>query len=161
MKKLWVLFVLISSLTYAQQTETLMLSGQKVDDNVQWDFFCTSGRKRGKWSKIRVPSNWELEGFGTYNYGHDTNKASEQGRYKTHFKLPNSWKGKRVFIVFDGSMTDTRVMVNGKQAGDVHQGAFYRFKREITDFVIHNRQNLLEVEVSKIDRKSTRLNSSH
>ena len=150
MKKLWVLFVLISSLTYAQQTETLMLSGQKVDDNVQWDFFCTSGRKRGKWSKIRVPSNWELEGFGTYNYGHDTNKASEQGRYKTHFKLPNSWKGKRVFIVFDGSMTDTRVMVNGKQAGDVHQGAFYRFKREITDFVIHNRQNLLEVEVSKM-----------
>lgn len=150
MKKLWVLLVLISSLTYAQQTETLMLSGQKVDDNVQWDFFCTSGRKSAKWGKIRVPSNWELEGFGTYNYGHDKNKASEQGLYKTRFKLPNSWKDKRVFIVFDGSMTDTKVMVNGKQAGDVHQGSFYRFKREITDFVMHNRQNLLEVEVSKM-----------
>lgn len=131
-------------------SETLYLSGHKADDNIEWDFFCTAGRKSGQWDKIRVPSNWELEGYGTYNYGHERNKSTERGLYKTRFRVPNNWKGKRIFIVFEGSMTDTRVTVNGKQAGDIHQGSFYRFKREITHLVSHTRANLLEVDVSKM-----------
>ncbi len=31
-------------------------------------FLRTTGRRSGKWDKIAVPSNWELQGFGTYNY---------------------------------------------------------------------------------------------
>ena len=36
---------------------------------VQWDFMCTGGNNSGKWTKIGVPSCWELQGFGTYQYG--------------------------------------------------------------------------------------------
>ena len=95
-----------------------------------------------------MPSNWELQGFGTYNYGHDKIKANEQGLYKHEFFL-NNFKGKRVFIVFEGSMTDTKVMINGQQAGPVHQGGFYRFKYDITNLLSPDGKNLLEVTVDK------------
>ena len=51
------------------QTERQYLSGHGCDDMVEWDFFCTDGRNSGKWTKIGVPSCWELQGFGTYQYG--------------------------------------------------------------------------------------------
>ncbi len=70
----------------------------------------------GKWSKIQVPSCWELRKFGNYDYGKtDLQKqADEQGLYKYKFKVDNSWKGKLINIVFEGSMTDTEVKINGK-----------------------------------------------
>ena len=68
---------------------------------------------KGEWNKIKVPSCWEMEGYGTFNYGHDKPKADESGLYKTTFEVPATWKGKRIFIVFEGSMTDTEIKVNG------------------------------------------------
>ncbi len=130
-------------------TEQVYLSGQGKDDPVPWEFFCTGGRRSGEWTTIGVPSNWELQGFGTYNYGHDKNKGNEQGKYRREFDVPADWAGKRVFIVFDGVMTDTEVFVNGKSAGPKHQGGFYRFKYEITD-LLKTGENLLEVTVSKV-----------
>lgn len=150
MKKILSLLVLASCMSYAQETNYKFLSGQCSEDNIKWDFFCSAGRKSGKWDKITVPSCWELEGYGSYNYGHDRNKASEVGTYKTEFTVPENWKKKRIFIVFEGAMTDTKIKINGKQAGDIHQGAFYRFKREITSLVSFKKKNLLEVEVSKM-----------
>ena len=37
--------------TYAQNPETqiMYLSGTGPDDAVEWDFFCTAGRKSGFW----------------------------------------------------------------------------------------------------------------
>ena len=46
-------------------------------------------------------------------------------------------------------MTDTEVKINGKSAGPVHQGAFYRFKYDISDLLNYKGKNLLEVTVSK------------
>jgi beta-galactosidase/beta-glucuronidase len=86
------------------------------------------GRRAGEWTTIPVPSNWELQGFGTYNYGNDKNKAAERGQYRHRFEVPRGWRDKRVFLVFEGSMTDTDVRVNGKPAGPVHQGGFYEFR---------------------------------
>src|ERR1700761_1449879 len=137
-------YLLITAIgAFAQSTITKYLSGTDKDHTVQWDFFCTDGRQSNKWSKIAVPSNWELQGFGTYNYGHDKVKANEQGLYKHEF-FAETWKGKRVYIVFEGSMTDTKVMINGKLAGPIHQGSFYRFKYDITDLLKFNAKNLLE-----------------
>ncbi len=140
---------------HAQETEKLMLSGKSGDKDVLWDFYCTGGRKSGEWTKIPVPSCWEQEGFGTYNYGYEQNKADEKGLYRTTFQAPKEWKDKRVFIVFEGSMTDTKIEVNGQQAGEVHQGAFYRFKREITDLIELEADNKLEVEVSKMSSNAS------
>lgn len=139
----------------AQNTEIKYLSGTGSDKTVSWDFFCTKGRNSGKWTKIAVPSNWELQGFGTYNYGHDRPLADEQGLYKYRFQVPSAWKNKQVNIVFEGSMTDTRVMINGVLAGEVHQGAFYRFKYDISKLLKFGGQNLLEVTVSKMSSNTS------
>lgn len=133
---------------FCQATITKYLSGTDKDHTKQWDFYCTAGRKSGVWTKIAIPSNWELQGFGSYNYGHDKIKSDEQGIYKYEF-FSGDWKNKKVFIVFEGAMTDTRVMINGQQAGPVHQGGFYRFKYDITSLLKPVGKNLLEVTVDK------------
>jgi hypothetical protein len=150
MKKTLLLLVLIAIhfISFSQETVVKYLSGTDKDHTVQWDFFCTAGRKSGQWTKIAVPSNWELQGFGGYNYGHDKVKNNEQGLYKHEF-ITGNWKNKKVFIVFEGSMTDTKVFVNGKSAGPVHQGSFYRFKYDITVLLNSTGKNLLEVTVDK------------
>ena len=149
-----ILTLIYTSTISAQQTEIKFLSGTDAANTVEWDFFCTDGRNSGEWSKIPVPSNWELQGFGTYNYGHDWKDENiklglEHGLYKYEFEVPASWKGKTVNIVFDGSMTDTKVKINGKQPGEMHQGAFYRFKYDISKLVKYGKTNLLEVDVNK------------
>lgn len=131
------------------ETERQMLSGTDKDHMVNWDFFCTGGANSGHWTTIGVPSCWELQGFGTYNYGHDRPHSTEQGLYRKHFTVDRSWKGRKVFIVFEGSMTDTEVKVNGKLAGPIHQGAFFQFRYDITPLVNFGKDNLLEVKVSK------------
>jgi hypothetical protein len=143
---------------YAQaqnpKTEVRYLSGTGSDDAVLWDFFCTEGHRSGVWSKIRVPSNWEFEGFGDYQYGGDRMRESnpfpkEQGKYRLNFQAPLRWKNRVVRLVFEGSMTDTEVWVNGKSAGPIHQGSFYRFNYDITSLLKFGETNLLEVTVSK------------
>lgn len=144
-----VFFLAASTRGFATETEVFFLSGRGKDDAIPWEFFCTDGRNSNKWTTIPVPSNWELHGFGSYNYGHDANKSSEQGKYRRHFIAPQAWQDKCIFIVFEGVMTDTQVMVNGQSAGPIHQGGFYRFKYEITD-LIKTGENLLEITVSKV-----------
>ena len=52
MRKVLCLLVLFSGLTYAQETQYKYLSGKSADDNVEWDFFCSDGRRSVKWDKI-------------------------------------------------------------------------------------------------------------
>ena len=103
----------------------------------------------GKWSKIAVPSCWEEQGFGTFNYGEDKINPDEKGFYKFSFKTQSVWRGKKIFIVFEGSMTDTEVSIDGKPAGPIHQGAFYQFRYNITEILKEGEDHLLEVRVSK------------
>ncbi len=138
------------------QTERQYLSGHGCDDMVEWDFFCTNGRNSGKWTKIGVPSCWELQGFGTYQYGitfygkaFPEGVADEKGMYKYEFEVPEEFRGKQVSLVFEASMTDTEVKVNGRKAGSKHQGAFYRFSYNVTDLLKYGKKNQLEVTVSK------------
>ena len=154
------LSLFLTSFLYAQKTdkETLIqyLSGKGADDAVAWDFYCTDGRNSGKWSKIMVPSCWETQGFGQFQYGitfygkpFPDGIAKEQGQYKHEFEVPASWRGKSIRLVFEASMTDTEVKVNGRKAGEKHQGAFYRFSYDVTDMLKYGKKNLLEVTVKK------------
>ncbi|HKB90878.1 MAG TPA: glycoside hydrolase family 2 TIM barrel-domain containing protein, partial [Opitutaceae bacterium] len=140
----------------SSETETRYLSGTGKDDAVLWEFLCTEGQNSGVWGKIHVPSCWEQEGYGGYNYGMpDKNAepvpiAKEQGKYRLNFQVPKEWKDKVVRLVFDGSMTDTEAWVNGTSAGPVHQGSFYRFKYDVSKTLKYGESNLLEVIVSKV-----------
>lgn len=151
--KIWIvlLFIISRSVSHAQETQKLFLSGTGSDHTVNWQFYCTAGNNSGKWTTIPVPSNWEFQGFGKYNYGlaKDSLRGKEQGLYKYEFNVPTSWQGKAINIVFDGSMTDTEVKLNGKSAGPIHQGSFYRFKYDVSVLLNYGKSNLLEVTVSK------------
>ncbi|MVN23074.1 glycoside hydrolase family 2 TIM barrel-domain containing protein [Mucilaginibacter arboris] len=143
------IILLLGGKIFAQQTIIQYLSGTDKDHTVTWDFYINTGMKSGSWNKIQVPSNWEQQGFGTYNYYRDTENPNEQGKYKYNFKVPASNSNKNVFIVFEASMTETEVKINGQLAGPIHQGGFYRFKYNITKLLNFKGDNLLEVTVSK------------
>jgi len=151
---LWffVSFVLLFSVKVSsQQTEMVYLSGTGSDKTVNWEFMCTGGMNANKWTTIAVPSCWELQGFGKYDYGFakDSVRGKEKGLYKYSFNVPASWKGKVIKIVFEGVMTDAEVKINGQSAGETHQGAFYAFKYDITKLLKYGENNLLEVTVAK------------
>lgn len=152
------LFAGMSLLAQSVTTERQYLSGTGCDDMVEWDFMCTDGNNSGEWTKIGVPSCWELQGFGTYQYGmkfygkaFPEGVASEKGLYKYEFELPADWNGKQVELVFEASMTDTDVLINGRKAGSKHQGGFYRFIYDVSDRVFFGpgKKNVLEVTVAK------------
>lgn len=153
---LFIVLVAIFGKLNAQETEVLYLSGKGYQDTKEWQFKISDGRKSGEWSTINVPSVWEQEGYGTYQYGirfygkpFPEGIADEVGEYKYEFEVPKEWRNKEIRIVFDGSMTDTEVRINGRSAGDKHQGAFYRFIYDITDILKYGKKNILEVKVSK------------
>ncbi|MDE7420971.1 MAG: hypothetical protein K2N35_12260 [Muribaculaceae bacterium] len=149
------LSVLFTANSSGIATERVYLSGTGPSDTKTWDFHCSEGMNSGKWSKIEVPSQWEQQGFGAYTYGRfyldkNAKPSSEVGTYRHAFEVPKEWKGQKVKIVFEGSMTDTDVKVNGKSAGKVHQGGFTEFSYDISDLLKYGSDsNMLEVKVSK------------
>ena len=152
--KSFIIGVLLSFplLTYSQETQIRYLSGTGSDDTVPWEFYCSAGMNSEKWTTIPVPSCWEFQGFGSYNYGLDPwdERMNEYGIYRHEFRLPDAWTGKTVNIVFEGVMTDADVKINGKPVGQVHQGAFYEFKYDVGKFLnFGNKLNRLEVTVHK------------
>ncbi len=144
------------------ETERQYLSGHGCDNMVEWDFQCTDGRNAGKWTKIGVPSCWELQGFGTYQYGMrfygkatPEGIADEKGLYKTEFSLPKEWAGRQIQLVFEAAFTEIRVQINGRKAGNgTYQGGFTRHTIDVSDRVFFgSKKNRLEVEVLKESTK--------
>lgn len=156
-----ILFLLTAWVVQAQETERQYLSGTGLGNTVTWQFRVSEGHNSGRWSKIEVPSQWELQGFGEYTYGRWYKKAGvknpsmEEGTYKRSFRVPRNWQGQNVRLWFGGVMTDTEVFVNGQSAGPVHQGGFYRFSYDVTDLLKFGSNNQIEVRVKKhSDNKS-------
>lgn len=101
----------------------------RYDDDIKQaptDFYL-SHYDDSKWAKIPVPSNWELQGFGTpifinFKYNWTPNPPyidipNPVGTYRTSFTVPNNWKDREVMLHF-GSITGyARVYVNGKEVG--------------------------------------------
>ena len=149
------LFLLTTWVVQAQETERQYLSGTGLGSTVTWQFRVSEGRNSGRWSKIEVPSQWELQGFGEYTYGRwykkpgVKNPSMEEGTYKRSFRVPRNWQGQNIRLWFDGVMTDTEVLVNGQSAGPVHQGGFYRFSYDVTELLKYGSSNQIEVRVKK------------
>ncbi len=99
------------------------------------------------WATIKVPSNWQLSGYGTAIYTNvpypfkpnpprvtDTppkdwpayNERNSVGSYRRDFSLPPSWAGEQVMLRFDGVESAFYVWINGKKVGyseDSYTGA--------------------------------------
>ena len=161
MRRLFLPFFLLqlfTSTAAAQETFRQYLSGTGCDDMVQWEFRCSDGRRSGEWTTIGVPSCWELQGFGTYQYGMrfygkatPEGIANERGQYKTEFTLPQEWQGRQIQLVFEGVFTDANITINGRKAGNgLYQGGFSRHSIDVSDRVFFGKKaNRLEVEVFK------------
>lgn len=157
LKSLTALLILALScvVCFGQQTKKIYLSGKDYKHPVAWEFLCSDGNNSKQWTTINVPSNWELEGFGTYTYGRwykelqQDQPSKEEGFYRHRFKVPELFENQQVRIVFGGVMTDAQVKINGELAGQVHQGGFYQFSYDISDLLVNDTENLLEVHVKK------------
>jgi len=151
--------ILLPAHAFGQSTQVKYLSGTGSNSTVDWEFMVSGCRQSGKWTAIPVPSNWEMQGFGSYRYYDDwsSNPAPDSvGYYSYRFTIPYNWQNKKIDIVFGGSMTDTEVKINGRLAGPVHQGGFYEFRYDVTELVHTDKVNLLEVKVAPGSRQISR-----
>ncbi|MGC3956435.1 MAG: glycoside hydrolase family 2 TIM barrel-domain containing protein [Verrucomicrobiota bacterium] len=147
---LLVLLALSLCVAAARETERVYLSGHDKDDAVPWKFMCTTGALSGFWTNLPVPANWDVKGFGHLTYKKDySNAITECGLYEKEFAAPKKWKDRRVFLVFEGAMTDTTAKLNGESVGPMHQGGYYRFKYEVTDKLKFGAENKLKITVAK------------
>src|SRR5438105_8948240 len=152
------LALLTAAPAIAQRTERQLLSGPGSDSTINWELRVSGGRRAGEWAPIPVPSNWELQGFGTYHYSNDwsrTRAPDSVGDYRHRFRVPAAWDGKRVDIVFGAVMTDAEVRVNGALAGPVHRGGFTQFRYDVGKLLKYDAENLLEVRVGKFSADSS------
>ena len=97
--------------------------------NGEWDFRYVEGETE-KTGKITVPGNWEVQGYGTAIYvnqpyeflgGHPTPPSLPDvipyGAYSRTFRVPESWKGRNVYLQLAGAKSGVYVYVNGNEVG--------------------------------------------
>ena len=96
------------------------------------------------WPEIKVPSHWELAGFAPPKYKRVDEGA---GLYRTLFRLPESYKGRRIFLRFEGVLYGFEVWINGVDIGS-WASSYNPATFEITDSVKAGAENLLAVRVA-------------
>lgn len=75
--------------------------------------------------RITVPFPWGSKLSGVQDGGN-------QGWYGRQITVPETWKGKRVFLVIGASDWETKAWLNGKYLGD-HRGGYTPFEFELTE----------------------------
>lgn len=121
------------------------------------DFF-RKGSDVSGWDDIKVPSNWEMEGFGYpfyvgSTYGIKINpplidvENSPVGSYKRTFNIPSSWNGRQIVLYFGGVASAFYVWVNGEMVG-YSQDSKTPSEFDITPYV-HKGENEIAVQVFK------------
>jgi len=112
----------------------------------------------GDWDRIRVPSNWQMEGYGlpiytniTYPFYKDEFRAPRDwnpvGSYRRTFETPESWDAANgpVFINFEGVDSAFYLWVNGRKVG-YSQGSRTPAEFELSEF-LRPGSNSIAVEV--------------
>ena len=71
-----------------------------------------------------------------------------QGRcwYRKHFSIPDSDKGKKIFLRFEGAMQLTQIWINEKTKS-THQGGYLPFVIDITDDIVFDRENIISIRL--------------
>ena len=92
-------------------------------------YFYLSDFNDSEWDTIRVPSNWQMEGydkpiytnvqypFPIKEYPLVPEDDNPTGSYRKEFEFPSHWKGKQIFLAFEGVDSSFHVWVNGQEAG--------------------------------------------
>ena len=132
--------------------------------NGQWKFmwvetpeqvpegFWQPGYNVKDWDEIRVPSDWQMEGYGYPKFRnvalsfesdppHIPDYFNPVGCYKRSITIPKEWSNKEVMLRFEGIKSASYVWVNGKRVG-YNQGGFEPAEFNITPFVKTGKNDL-------------------
>jgi len=114
-----------------------------------WVEYLTPGFDDGSWRRLDLPHDWSIELPRDPKYpsgpagGHF---AGGIGWYRKRFSVPESWRGKRVAVRFDGVFKNAEVWANGLDVGR-HPYGYSSFTMDLTDYIEIGAENLLVVRV--------------
>ena len=111
-----------------------------------------------EWAEIKVPSNWQMEGFDHPKFRNisltfESNPPlipdyfNPTGCYKRKFTIPKTWNNKEIMLRFEGVKSAAYIWVNGKRAG-YNEGGFEPAEFNITPF-LEKGENDLAVQVMR------------
>jgi beta-galactosidase len=112
-----------------------------------------------EWNEISVPSQWQLQGYGTPHYMSDGGVKgmgkkdppnidldyNEVGSYRRTFSLPEDWNARQVMIHFAGVKTAFYLWLNGVFVG-YSQGSMCPAEFNLTSY-LQPGQNTIALEV--------------
>ena len=111
--------------------------------NQDWNFRFSHQVNHSSARRVDLPHTWNaqdaLSGKIDYKRG--------IGNYTKNIFIRPEWKGKRLFLRFEGANSVSNVFVNGKQIGE-HRGGYGAFIFEITDKVDYGKNNSILVRVN-------------
>lgn len=120
------------------------------------DDFADPGLDDTDWADIEVPGNWTVQGWDRPHYTNifmpfpgrigDVPDENPTGLYRTVFRVPKEWRGRRIVLHVGGAESVLYVYVNGRPVG---MGKDSRLPSEfdVTDLVRPGRANLLAAMV--------------
>lgn len=107
------------------------------------------------WRELNLPHDWGIEGPFRADLPNRTGKLPWAGIawYRKHFKSPESDKGKKVYIEFDGSMSGTQVWLNGGFVGEWPYG-YSSFQLDLTPYLKVGEDNVIAVRLNNKENSS-------
>ena len=138
-KVLFFIFGLLAMAVQARNVSSL---------NQEWQFRKGTFGVWGVYPNIYVPKGEKVVNLPhTYNdedFMNDGGYYRGEGSYMKEIDVPESWKGKRIFVKFEGAGSVANVQVNWVQVGE-HKGAYNAFTFELTDYLTYGQKNYLLV----------------
>lgn len=114
--------------------------------NSGWRFFYMDENSSDNAHEITLPHTWNLDAFvGNGSYRQTT------ANYQRSLFIPNEWRGRRIFLRFNGVQSVADLFINGRHIGN-HYGGYTAFTFEITDKVSYGYNNAMLVSVSNAYR---------
>lgn len=130
------LFAMAVSMQTLAQRENILI-------NQDWNFRFSHQVNKNSSRRVDLPHTWNaqdaLSGKPDYKRG--------IGNYEKKLFIRSEWKGKRLFLRFEGANCVSNVFINGKQIGE-HRGGYGAFIFEITDKVNYGKNNTVLVRVN-------------
>jgi beta-galactosidase/beta-glucuronidase len=132
--------------------------------NENWRFHlgdCPNAWKKGydssDWERITLPHDWSVKQPFNKKYSSGTGYlAGGIGWYHKTFTLPEAFRGKKIWIVFDGIYKNSQVWCNSYYNGKRPYG-YTTFRYDLTDQVCFgDTENLISVKVDHSDISDSR-----
>lgn len=115
--------------------------------NENWSFRFSHQVNKGSERRVDLPHTWNaqdaISGKPDYKRG--------IGNYEKKIFIKPEYKGKRLFLRFEGANTVASVFINRKYAGE-HRGGYGAFVIEITDKVNYGKDNSILVRVNNAEQ---------